>query len=130
MPILDPTHADLASFGLGDRIDKRLYRSAAMRNIDCDAPYRAPCTLDHAFGIRLNPTFASNASAPTSVVARARAIDTHAHWYPAEWLHVFERDGPAEGARLERTANGYVIRTERIVNAFDEQFVDLDLRLE
>ena len=35
-----------------------------------------------------------------------------------------------EGARLERTASGYTIRTERIVNAFDEQFVDLGLRLE
>ena len=60
----------------------------------------------------------------------ARAIDTHAHWYPAEWLKLFERDGPAEGARLERTSTGYTIRTERIVNAFDEQFVDLGLRLE
>jgi aminocarboxymuconate-semialdehyde decarboxylase len=59
-----------------------------------------------------------------------RAIDTHAHWYPADWLKLFERDGPAEGARLERGATGYVIRTDRIVNAFDEQFVDLGLRLE
>lgn len=59
-----------------------------------------------------------------------RAVDTHAHWYPADWLKLFERDGPAEGARLERAAAGYTIRTERIVNAFDEQFVDLGLRLE
>ncbi len=59
-----------------------------------------------------------------------RAIDTHAHWYPAEWLRLFERDGPAEGARLERTARGYTIRTEKIVNAFDEEFVDLGLRLD
>lgn len=57
-------------------------------------------------------------------------VDTHAHWYPAEWLKLFERDGSAEGARIERTAKGYTIRTERIVNAFDEQFVDLGLRLE
>jgi aminocarboxymuconate-semialdehyde decarboxylase len=59
-----------------------------------------------------------------------RAVDTHAHWYPADWLKLFERDGPAEGARLEHTTAGYTIRTERIVNAFDEQFVDLGLRLE
>jgi aminocarboxymuconate-semialdehyde decarboxylase len=59
-----------------------------------------------------------------------RAVDTHAHWYPADWLKLFERNGPAEGARLEHTAAGYTIRTERIVNAFDEQFVDLGLRLE
>ena len=57
-------------------------------------------------------------------------VDTHAHWYPADWLKLFERDGPAEGAKLERTAAGYTIRTQRIVNAFDEQFVDLGLRLE
>src|SRR5260370_26992166 len=59
-----------------------------------------------------------------------RVVDIHAHWYPADWLKLFERDGPAEGAKLERTASGYTIRTERIVNAFDEQFVDLGLRLE
>jgi len=59
-----------------------------------------------------------------------RAVDTHAHWYPADWLKLFEREGAAEGARLERTAAGYTIRTPRIVNAFDEQFVDLGLRLE
>jgi aminocarboxymuconate-semialdehyde decarboxylase len=56
-------------------------------------------------------------------------IDTHAHWYPAEWLELFERDGAAEGATLERTAKGYTIRTQRVVNAFDDEFVDLELRL-
>ena len=59
-----------------------------------------------------------------------RTIDIHAHWYPPEWLRVFEQDGPKEGARLERTARGYVAHTERMSNAFDEQFVDLGLRLE
>jgi aminocarboxymuconate-semialdehyde decarboxylase len=61
---------------------------------------------------------------------KPRAVDTHAHWYPADWLRLFERDGSAEGAQLEHTATGYTIRTQRIVNAFDEQFVDLGLRLE
>jgi aminocarboxymuconate-semialdehyde decarboxylase len=56
-------------------------------------------------------------------------IDTHAHWYPAEWLRLFERDGTKEGASLERNAKGYTIRTAKVVNAFDEEFVDLDLRL-
>ncbi len=58
-----------------------------------------------------------------------RAIDTHAHWYPAEWLRLFERDGAAEGASLTREGKRYTIRTQRIVNAFDEEFVELDLRL-
>ena len=57
------------------------------------------------------------------------AIDTHAHWYPTEWLRLFERDGPAEGAQLERTATGYVIRTDRITNAFNDEYIDLGLRL-
>jgi len=58
-----------------------------------------------------------------------RVIDTHAHWYPAEWLELFRRDGAREGATLERTAKGYTIRTPRVVNAFDDEFVRLDLRL-
>jgi len=59
-----------------------------------------------------------------------RAIDTHAHWYPEEWLRLFVKDGVAEGATLERNGAKYTIRTQRIVNAFDEEFVDLGLRLE
>ena len=59
-----------------------------------------------------------------------RTIDIHAHWYPEEWLKLFEKDGPKEGATLERTAKGYTIRTERITNSFDEEFVNLDLRLQ
>jgi aminocarboxymuconate-semialdehyde decarboxylase len=58
-----------------------------------------------------------------------RAIDTHAHWYPEEWLKLFVKDGAAEGATLERDGKRYTIRTNRIVNAFDEEFVDLGLRL-
>ena len=61
--------------------------------------------------------------------AAARAVDIHAHWYPAQWIELFEKDGPKEGARFERTAQGYTIRTERITNAFNEEFVDLELRL-
>ncbi|MEK6243419.1 MAG: amidohydrolase family protein [Pseudomonadota bacterium] len=59
-----------------------------------------------------------------------RTIDIHAHWYPEEWLKLFEKDGPKEGARLERSPKGYLIRTERITNAFDDEFVSLDLRLQ
>ncbi len=58
-----------------------------------------------------------------------RTIDIHAHWYPEQWLKLFEKDGPKEGARLERSPKGYTIRTERITNAFDDEFVNLDLRL-
>jgi aminocarboxymuconate-semialdehyde decarboxylase len=57
-------------------------------------------------------------------------IDIHAHWYPREWVALFEKDGPREGAKLERTDNGYRITTQKLVNAFDERFVDLASRLE
>src|SRR2546422_2534968 len=59
-----------------------------------------------------------------------RAIDIHAHWYPQEWLQLFEKDGAKEGAGLERTAGGYRLKTETLVNAFDERFVDLASRIE
>ena len=59
----------------------------------------------------------------------SRAIDTHAHWYPEEWLKLFVKDGAVEGASLERAGKRYTIRTNRIVNAFDDEFVDLGLRL-
>ena len=57
------------------------------------------------------------------------AVDTHAHWYPEEWLKLFVKDGAAEGASLERSGTKYTIRTQRIVNAFNEEFVDIGLRL-
>jgi aminocarboxymuconate-semialdehyde decarboxylase len=59
-----------------------------------------------------------------------QTIDIHAHWYPEEWLKLFAKDGPKEGATLERTATGYTVRTERIVNSFTDEFVSLDLRLQ
>ena len=58
-----------------------------------------------------------------------RTIDIHAHWYPQEWLNLFEKDGPKEGAALERTAGGYRVRAKHIVNAFDDRFVGLESRL-
>jgi aminocarboxymuconate-semialdehyde decarboxylase len=56
-------------------------------------------------------------------------VDTHAHWYPAEWLKLFEKEGPKEGASLKRSESGYQIKTEKLANAFDERFVGLEGRL-
>ena len=58
-----------------------------------------------------------------------RTVDIHAHWYPAEWIDLFEREGAKEGARLERSAGGYTLRAPRLSNAFTEEFVDLGQRL-
>lgn len=52
-----------------------------------------------------------------------RAIDIHAHWYPREWLEVFEKEGAREGAALERVSGGYRLKAKQITNAFDERFV-------
>lgn len=56
-------------------------------------------------------------------------VDIHAHWYPQEWLDLVRRDGPSQGATLERTAAGYKITAGRLVNAFTDEFVDLGARL-
>ncbi len=58
-----------------------------------------------------------------------RTIDTHAHWYPREWLDLLARDGPSQGAKLERTEQGYRITVDKLANAFNEEFVSLELRL-
>lgn len=53
-----------------------------------------------------------------------QTIDIHAHWYPEEWLRVFEKDGAKEGASLERLPGGaYRLKAKHITNAFDERFV-------
>jgi aminocarboxymuconate-semialdehyde decarboxylase len=53
-----------------------------------------------------------------------QTIDIHAHWYPQEWLKVFEKEGAREGAVLERFAGGaYRLKAKHITNAFDERFV-------
>jgi aminocarboxymuconate-semialdehyde decarboxylase len=58
-------------------------------------------------------------------------IDIHAHWYPQEWLTVFQRDGAKEGASLERGADGrYSLRAKTITNVFDERFVVVDERVD
>jgi aminocarboxymuconate-semialdehyde decarboxylase len=71
----------------------------------------------------------SQAASNLSFVHRVRTVDIHAHWYPKDWLALFEREGPAEGATLERTSSGYRIATERLSNVFDDTFVDLELRV-
>ncbi len=64
-------------------------------------------------------------------------LDTHAHWYPQEWLDLVRKEGPAQGARIENIdphgqpggQPGYRFVNDKIVNAFTEEFVSLELRL-
>ena len=59
-----------------------------------------------------------------------RTIDIHAHWYPEEWIRLFEKDGPKEGASLERKDGKYHLKAKHITNAFDERFVGVSSRIE
>jgi aminocarboxymuconate-semialdehyde decarboxylase len=59
-----------------------------------------------------------------------KTIDIHAHWYPAEWLRVFEQDGAKEGASLERKDGKYHLKAKSITNAFDERFVVVAERIQ
>jgi len=56
-------------------------------------------------------------------------IDTHTHWYPREWLDLLAREGPAHGAKVERSDAGYRITVPGLANAFTEAFVDLEARI-
>lgn len=79
---------------------------------------------------RFHPLFMTEGSHRRAPGTRSqRVVDTHAHWYPREWLDLFRSGGGSEGAALERSAQGYTIRTQRIVNKFDDEFVELELRL-
>jgi aminocarboxymuconate-semialdehyde decarboxylase len=54
---------------------------------------------------------------------RMRTVDIHAHWYPEEWIRVFEKDGAKEGASIGRRDGKYFLKAKQITNAFDERFV-------
>ena len=56
-------------------------------------------------------------------------IDTHAHWYPQAWMDLVRTEGPAQGATIETSTAGYRFVGEKLVNAFTEEFVSLELRL-
>ncbi|MEA3193228.1 MAG: aminocarboxymuconate-semialdehyde decarboxylase [Betaproteobacteria bacterium] len=58
-----------------------------------------------------------------------KTIDIHAHWYPEEWLRLFEKDGAKEGASLERKDGKYHLKAKHITNAFDERFVVVEERI-
>ncbi|MFL5391956.1 MAG: hypothetical protein ACJ79G_03880, partial [Myxococcales bacterium] len=37
---------------------------------------------------------------------RGAVIDTHAHYYPADWVALIEREGPKNGAKIGKNAKG------------------------
>lgn len=60
-----------------------------------------------------------------------RVIDTHAHWFPREWVSLLEKEGDNGGFKMGRNQNGYVTFAKPgYFTTFTPQFVDLDLRLQ
>ena len=57
-------------------------------------------------------------------------IDTHAHWYPEEWIKAIEKSGAQHDARIERRDGGFTFHAEGRRMEFSADFVDLHLRLE
>src|SRR3954469_13837248 len=63
------------------------------------------------------------------IIAEMKTIDIHAHWYPEEWIRLFEKDGAKDGASLERKDGKYHLKEKHISNVFDERFVVVDERV-
>jgi len=57
-------------------------------------------------------------------------IDTHAHWYPDEWMRMIERDGDRHGgARITREGREVRFAAGSLKIDWSLDFVDLDMRL-
>ena len=62
--------------------------------------------------------------------SRALVIDTHAHYYPAEWVDLVQKEGPANGAKIGKNARGEPSFAVPGIDAFfAPPYIDLDIRL-
>jgi aminocarboxymuconate-semialdehyde decarboxylase len=58
-----------------------------------------------------------------------KVVDTHAHWYPEEWINAIEHKGAAHGARIVRRGNSITFSAGPSRMTFTEDFVHLQPRL-
>jgi aminocarboxymuconate-semialdehyde decarboxylase len=64
-------------------------------------------------------------------MAKSPVIDTHAHWFPDEWVKLIVAEASRHGAKLGRNDKGDpTFITEKMVQTFAPVFIDLDLRLQ
>ena len=59
-------------------------------------------------------------------------IDTHAHWFPPEWVELIAREGAANGAEVGRNEQGQVTMVApgiRLKPSFKVTYVDIPTRL-
>src|SRR5436305_2628789 len=74
--------------------------------------------------------FSRKAFGETQAKSRGAVIDTHAHYYPADWVALIEREGPKNGAKIGKNAKGAPTLAVPGIDAFfAPPFIDLDVRL-
>ena len=59
-------------------------------------------------------------------------IDTHAHWFPREWVDTIEREGPKAGVEVSRAGDGRLTASMpgiRLRPNFTPPYIDIDVRL-
>src|SRR5205823_7114710 len=57
-------------------------------------------------------------------------IDTHAHYYPADWVALVQKEGPANGAKIGKNDRGAATFSVPGIDAFfAPPYIDLDIRL-
>src|SRR6267143_6649286 len=62
--------------------------------------------------------------------ARALVIDAHAHYYPADWVDLLQKEGPANGAKIAKNARGEPNFSVPGIDAFfAPPYIGLDIRL-
>ena len=67
---------------------------------------------------------------PQPAAGRARVIDAHTHWYPAEWIDLVVKEGPAAGARIGTNARGAVtFAVEGISAVFGPTYSEIEGRI-
>ena len=58
-----------------------------------------------------------------------KVVDTHAHWYPEEWISAIEKEGAAHGAQITRRDGTIMFSFGGSRMSFTTDFVDLGARL-
>jgi aminocarboxymuconate-semialdehyde decarboxylase len=58
-----------------------------------------------------------------------KVIDTHAHWYPEEWIRAIEKEGAAHGAGIARQDGKVTFSAAGSSMSFTTDFVDLEQRI-
>ena len=56
-------------------------------------------------------------------------VDTHAHWFPPEWIDLMEAEGNRNGAVVKRTADGLALNLLRGISVITPPLYDMSLRL-